>query len=236
MVTLFSQEYGKITAIAYGARRPKSRVAGTLQPFAVVDVELARAKGLPKIKQCVIIQSFRKLRADLAYMAYASLIAELVAILCPEQQPEPEVYDLVLAAFNLLQQRNPRVVTLACIWQLLALTGFYPQYKHCLQCGQEISFPAYFDAAEGGAVCLSCGATSKLPLLSQQAGEFLDRLINLNWRQPPSFTVTGAALIEVEKILAQYLLMRLERPLKSLTFLNLLHHASPDKSAPMWEQ
>jgi DNA repair protein RecO (recombination protein O) len=236
MVTLFSKEFGKITAIAYGARRPKNRLAGALQPFAIVDVALASAKSTASVRQCEVKHSFRELREDLTYMAYAMFITEIVTDLWPERQPEPALFELVPAAFSLLTQQNPRIVTLACIWQLLAIAGFCPEYKHCLKCGQAIVYPAFFDIEGGGSVCAGCGSGSRLRKISDPGGLFLERLLTLDWHNPGQFTVRGSALIEIEEILAAFLVLRLERPLKSLSFINLLNTTIPDKTAIKGEQ
>lgn len=218
MVTLFSREYGKITAIAYGARRPKSRLSGGMQTFMHIDAALAPGKNLDSIKQYEGKNSFRLIREDLTCMAYGVFIAELVTELCPERQPEPLVFDLLLDIFTLISDRNPRLVALAGAWQLLSLTGFLPEYKKCICCGQQISTPAYFVASAGGLACSICKATDSIEI-SAPAVSFLDILLRLDLQNPGHFKVSGSALLETEKMLARYLTYHLDKPLKSLDFI-----------------
>jgi DNA repair protein RecO (recombination protein O) len=218
MVTLLSREFGKITAVAYGARRPRSRLAAGMQTFMHADLSLQDGKNLDSIKQYEARNPFRQLREDLTCMAYATFLAELAAELCPERQPEPLVFDLLIQLFHFVSLRNPRVVALAGAWQLLALTGYSPEYQHCVVCNRELHFPAYFDTTAGGGVCLECGHSGLLSF-HQSTAEFIDILLGLNWSNPGHFSVSGAALTQSEKILAAYLLCQTDRPLKSMDFI-----------------
>jgi len=218
MVTLFSREYGKITAMAYGARRTRSPLAGAVQPFIHADLVLATGKNVESIKQCEIKQPFRILREDLIAMAYATFLGELVAELWPEREAEPAVFELLLAALGLMGSRSPRICALACAWQLLALGGFRPEFGSCTSCGQPLTFPTYFSSAAGGSVCGDCGNTGLLEL-SQEVSAFLDRLLRLEWSNPDHFSVTGAVLMQTERLLADFIGYRLDKSLKSMAFI-----------------
>ncbi len=221
MVTLFSREHGKLSALAYGARRPRNELAGCVQPFAHVDLALATGRNIEALKQCAIRRSFRELREDLDKMAYATLLAELVAELWPEREPEPAAFDLLLAAFALLASRNVRVASLAAALQLLAMAGFRPEYEHCVICGQELLCPARFDAAAGGGVCAACAEPHMTPF-GVEGRDFLARMLELDLANPGHFSVIGAVLMETERLLGEFLTWRLDKPLRSLAFIATL--------------
>jgi len=183
-----------------------------------VDLVLATGKGIDSIKQCAIRRSFRELREDLDKMAYAALLAELVAELWPEREPEPETFERLLAAFALLGSRNARITALAAALQLLSLAGFRPEFENCVACGRPLAFPARFDPAAGGGVCEGCGEPHLAPFTAE-GKEFLARLLALDLAAPGSFSVTGAALMETERLLGEFLTWRLDKPLKSLAFI-----------------
>jgi DNA repair protein RecO (recombination protein O) len=218
MVTLFSREYGKISAMAYGARRPKSMLSGSTQPFIHAEMALAAGKSMDSVKQCEIKRSFREIREDLVKMAYANFLAELVVELWPEREADPAVFDLLLAAFNLIGKRNPRLTALACALQLLSLAGFRPEFGQCVVCGQAVNYPARFSATAGGSVCTACAQPHLLECTAETI-VFIDRLLSLNWREPGEFTVTGAVLMQAEKLLADFITCRLDKPLKSMAFI-----------------
>lgn len=218
MVTLFSRDYGKLTTVAYGARRPRSALAGSCQPFVHADLSLMTGKNLELLRQCEIRRSFRELREDLDKMAYANFLAELTAELWPERVADVAAFDLLLACFDVLAERNPRITALAAAVQLLALAGLRPELDNCLVCGQPIAFPAHFDPRAGGALCLSCATESQLAY-TEDIKLFIERLSDLDWQSPGHFTVTGAVLLQAEKLLTDFMIWHLERPLKSLAFI-----------------
>lgn len=221
LVVLFSRDLGKLTAAAYGARRPRSRLAGTVQSFALVDVSLLPGRTLESIGQCEVRRSFRELREDLNLMTYAAFLTELVSELWPERSPEPSAFEVLYGALSLMSQRNPRLVSLAGAWQLLALAGFHPEYERCVACGQVLALPAYFDACAGGGVCPVCEHDGMLPLDEAVCG-FVEHLLNVNWQQPQHFKVSGASLLQAEKMLIEFIAHRIERPLKSVRFIQMM--------------
>lgn len=218
MVTLFSREYGKITAFANGARRPKSPLAGGMQLFTHLDVRLTAGKNYDSIKQCEIKHSFRHVQEDFNCMAYGTFIAELVAELCPERQPEPQVFDLLIEVLLVLSLRNPRVVALAWAWQLLFIMGYYPEFKECVSCGQVLTLPGYFSLSNGGCVCTTCDHTDLLEV-NDKIYNFITCLLHIDWKNPVEFTVSGTVLMQTEKILMEYLTHCLDKPLKSMKFI-----------------
>ena len=218
VVTLYSRQWGKLEAVAYGSRLAKSRLGGCMQPFSCVRVSLTADGVLATIKQCEIIHSFRELREDIMLVSYASLLAELVKELWPERQSDPAVYDTLLAAFGLLSRRNPRITALACGWQLVALAGFQPQWTHCLVCETTVENGAGFSVSQGGTLCLQC-QEQPLPEFSSEMMILLRILLQLNWQQPGKFTVSSSALREMECLFENYVTYHLEKPLKSLAFI-----------------
>lgn len=221
IITLFTRDYGKVVAMAYGVRRAKNHFAGTLQQFMHLEVVLASGKNMESIKQCDIKNSFKEVRDNLDYMAYGALMLELVNELCPERQAEPLIFDLLLAGINQLSQHNPRLVALAVSWQLLALSGFCPEYEKCISCGDMLTGNAFFDAKAGGGVCPNCADTS-LHGFSMAAREFLICLLALDLESPSPFKVSGLALKQVEAILLTYVKVCIDKPLKSISFINEL--------------
>ena len=226
LVVLFSRELGKISAAAYGARRTRSRLAGAVQGYALVEVSLLPGRNLESIGQCEVKRSFSELREDLTLMTYAAFLTELVSELWPEHSPEPSAFDVLKGALSLLSARNPRLVSLAGAWQLLALAGFHPEYERCVNCGQALALPAYFDACAGGGVCTVCEHEDMQPLNDAVCG-FVDHLLNVNWKNPQHFKVSGSSLLQAEKMLIEFISHRIERPLKSVRFIQMMKATDP---------
>ena len=121
IVTLLSPTYGKITAAAYGCRRPKSPLAASMQPFSWLDIQLSKGEKMDTVRQCEHKGFFSDLYEDLTAMAYASFIAELAKELCSEDEPQAEIYEKLLKILPCLTKFNPRICALASAYQILVL-------------------------------------------------------------------------------------------------------------------
>ncbi len=222
MVTLFSREYGIITAMAYGARKQKSKLSGGLQPFTHLNLLMANGKGMDSVKQCEVQTSFRELREDLTKLAYANFIAELTLGLWPEHQAEPAAFDMLFVVLSLLVKRNSRIASLAGAWHLMALAGYQPEYEYCAQCGCKITLPAHFSFSEGGATCKACSPCA-ITSFDQSDKTFLDKLLSMNLNKPDEFSVNAKTLTVGENLLYGFVRHQLERPLKSLDFISKIN-------------
>lgn len=221
IATLFSKDFGKISAISYGCRRPKSRMAGAMQIFSQLEVSVAEGNSIDVIRNCDVKFSNIQVRDDLEIMAYGMFVAELIIEFYPDKQEDKFIYQMLLGVINLLSKKNPRLVALAAGYQILNHSGCQPTYDHCVECGGSIAEQFYFSIEKAGCICPSCKETETLQI-DIKTVEFIKNLISLDWHSPNTFTVNGKVLVEAETLLMQYLLFVLEKPLKSIAFINQL--------------
>ena len=225
VITLFTPEYGKRVVIARGVRKPASRKAGHLEPFTHAALMLARGKSWDVITSAQTVTSFRALRENLDLTAYAYYFSELLDAFVQEEDPHPELYDLLLNAFRYLETSPTPALTAR--WYELALlrdVGFAPQLFQCVHCGQRLQ-PVlnYFSHARGGVLCPAHGEGVKgavpLPLNIFKVLRFVQtqpytHIIQLN--------LHPSTLRQTEKLMNDYLRFLLERRLKSRQFIRLL--------------
>ncbi|MBA2451263.1 MAG: DNA repair protein RecO [Chloroflexi bacterium] len=159
IVVLFTRQRGKLRAVAKGVRRTTSRLAGHLELFTRVELQMARGRELDIVTQAEIRDSFRGLREDLTRTSHAYFVAELADVLTEEQAEQPEVFDLLTATFGALETAlDPRLVVDHYQIKLLDLVGFRPSLSTCLLCREELR-PGMnaFSPFLGGALCPRCG-------------------------------------------------------------------------------
>lgn len=224
IVTLFTRDFGKLTVLAYGLRKPKSSLAGCIQLFSRIDAHIETGKNVDVLRQAGLLQSNRLLREDLYRMAYAALVVEVTAELWPERDAHQTVYEILCFAMQLLSERNPRIAAIAVCWQLLSLAGFQPEIDQCVYCGNnDQSLLLSFDNEAGGVACNACRGLSRFQLeLSKSGYSLLKRLIMLNLAAPERFSASISAIEETEKLLLQYLSHRLDKQLHAASFIHSL--------------
>ncbi|HLR70614.1 MAG TPA: DNA repair protein RecO, partial [Pseudogracilibacillus sp.] len=89
LITVFTKQFGKLTAISRGANKPKSKLSAVSQAFIQGDFLIYVSKGLSTIQQGQIIQSFRHIREDIEKTAYAAYMIELTDKTLESKNPIP---------------------------------------------------------------------------------------------------------------------------------------------------
>ena len=220
MLRLFSRDHGKITAAAFGARRPKSPLASGLQMFHTVELSLSTGERVDTVRGCRLVHRFPHLETDLAAMAYASFIAEVLLELMPDGAPQPEVYDWLPCVLAACGAKNPRIVALAAGFQLLGFAGLGLSFDACAVSGAAIEGDAFFSAAEGGALSLTAAAeiAAKRPY-PESLRRLLSTLSVIDWAAPPVFTAKKSDVMAGEALLVAYLQETFGHGLRSLKFI-----------------
>ena len=155
IVTLMTAGRGKVRAVAKGVRRTTSKFGGRLEPLSNVRLLCWQGRELDIVNQAEVTDSFRGVRQDLARMAKAFTVLEVVDQLAQERHANPRLYDMVVGALRALEARDAALLVPAFCLKALALEGSAPVVEECVSCGQRDDLVA-FDIAEGGALCRSC--------------------------------------------------------------------------------
>ena len=157
VLTLLTDTHGKLRAVARGIRRPKSRMAGHLEPLMYSRLMLARGRMMPVIAGVETIQGFSKLRTNLDATARALVCVELVDAFSPEEQANPSVLELLLEALEWLEAGEGDRLLRYFEIQLLQRAGYMPELQRCVACRAAVVPEQHaFSPALGCVVCLSC--------------------------------------------------------------------------------
>ena len=151
-------------------------------------------------------------------LAYGAIIGETAESLLGDEEPQEEIFQLLVDAYRLLPKRNKRLVTDSTLLKLLALCGLQPILDSCTSCNEPVTEDGFFSLVQGGFLCKNCALGEELPM-SLGTRDLMEQLLQLDLAQPPNFTVRGRELMEMEKILHAFIVYQTDRPLHSLDFL-----------------
>lgn len=154
-------------------------------------------------------------------MAYGSFVAEFLREFLPEGQPEPEMFDQLLAVLQAFGRRNPRVTAVAAVYQLMEYTGMQLHYEHCVHCGKSIEGDAYFLSSAGGVLCSDCREQDAIEFPADLR-QFILRLRDFDWQEDKPVKIRSGLLVQAEQLLLEHLQALLGRPMKSLAFIRQL--------------
>lgn len=162
VLTLYTRELGKLSALAKGARRLKSPFQAGLDLLSVCDIVVLHkaSDALDLLTEAVLAERFEPLRRDLPALYAACYVAELLDALTDRQDPHPKLFDAARVTLRHLGDpvsRPSRVLRfeLACLREL----GLMPALDTCVHCGREPRAPGdrvAFGLATGGVLCADC--------------------------------------------------------------------------------
>ena len=164
ILRLLTAENGLQSVLARGARRPKSRYGGILEPFTdgVASFYHREHRDLHNLAGFELGRSRQGLGRDLVRFGGASLLAEII-LRTGSPQAAPEVFAHMRASLAALEEApagEVEPVALARAWSLIATLGFGPALDQCVGCGIELEPDAglFFDYTAGGLHCGRCAA------------------------------------------------------------------------------
>lgn len=158
IVTLMTEEHGKVRAVAKGVRRTTSKFGSRLEPLSHVALLGWQGRGdLDTINQVEVVDTFRVVREDLDRMASAMSMLEVVDQIGQERHANPRLYAMLVGALAALADQDSPMVAPAFFLKALALEGSAPVLDMCVSCGEEdASVLVAFDLVEGGVLCRTC--------------------------------------------------------------------------------
>lgn len=226
VLTVLTPSDGKIELIAKGARKTTSRKAGHLELFVHAALIVAQGRTWDIITEVQTVESFRHLRDNLEAIAAASYICELIDGFAETGDELRPIWDLALLALRVLDQAAEQSAPPPNLlpWfdlQLLSLTGFQPQLFRCLACEKPLEPTVNFLALhEGGVLCPQCAPQrTDVEALDADTLKLLRFFQSQPWPAVAAVAVRTSILRRVESVLNRYLIVTLERQVRSTLFL-----------------
>lgn len=210
IVTLFSADRGRLSAIAKGAKRSKRRFVNKLEIFTYLQVHYQQKNEgtLAFLREAEIHTSFLNIRLHLDLYIIASIIREFLLLAIKDGQPEINIFRLSLWAFHQLDNKeNPRQVLVLFLIHFFNYIGYRPDFATCAGCHKEVHGGSRyrFNSASGQLLCASCSPQNRssrplsygtIKIIQNSQDQPLDRLHRLKF--------SGAILLESLQLLHNF--------------------------------
>jgi len=159
IVTLFTEERGKIDAVAKGVRRAKSQLAGRLEFVTEAALTMHRGRNLDVITGADIECAHWTSIVDPGAYATAHVVAELVDAFCEIDLALPDIYTLLRGVLRALAASpDPASLVPRFELRLLGALGCAPESDGGVRCSSACDgAAAWADLEAGGLVCERCG-------------------------------------------------------------------------------
>jgi DNA repair protein RecO (recombination protein O) len=163
IVRLATREAGVQSALARGARRPRSRFGSALDLFAqgTAELHLKEGRDLQTLSAFDVSQSRADIGNDLGRFASASAVSELVLRFGALADVQPRLFDVLASALDEIATALAPDATeagLAGAWRLVAELGFAPVLSTCSNCHTPVATAddLPFHHSAGGVLCGRC--------------------------------------------------------------------------------
>lgn len=223
LLTLLTPQYGKIRAIAKGARRPTARSAGHVELYTVAEMVIAEGRNLNVVTQIDLIEPFLALHDELNRIAYANLFAELVDRFSVDSEENPRAYDLLVAGLGWLCESEVDLRLAARYFELrlLGVMGYAPSLFDCAVSGETLQPEDQFYSAEDGGVVSPAYASGHSYMISLPLNDFkiLRHFMRYSWSEVKRLKLNPENYFKLEQVLHTTITYLLEQRLQSVAFL-----------------
>lgn len=176
IVVFLTADRGKKRGVAQGARRPRSRFTGGLEPLTRARVAYFEREHRELVRLSYVEATRSPFDAGSAEaLSYVGYFAELIDEWAPEADPNERLYRLGAAVLDALATAVPvdRLARYFEYW-LLRLQGVYPSILACHRCAATLSDTgAFISTRHGGLTCPRCQPDDSGVDLSEEALAFL---------------------------------------------------------------
>ncbi|MGA8264493.1 MAG: DNA repair protein RecO [Ignavibacteriaceae bacterium] len=139
IVSLFTKEMGKISAILKGARSPKSKIGMKIDPINYVEVVFYNkdTRDLQIISSADLLEHYSKIKEDLEKLKYAYSVIELVKNLTPEHEQNVRLFNGIVRILSLFESSgdSPNLIFARFFLFFLHEIGYEVQLEKCMSCG-----------------------------------------------------------------------------------------------------
>ncbi len=131
ILTVLTPNLGKISVLAKGVRRLKSRRAPHLELFNEVELVLHQGRRFDIVTESKVLNNFPALRNDLKLVGFAYYLTEVIAKILPDRQSHPEIYSLCHSGLSRISlapnsQNLVKEIVIELLWEL----GYLPRRQY----------------------------------------------------------------------------------------------------------
>lgn len=223
LVWLYTEKFGKITAVVRGAKKSKSKFLSLTLPLCYGEYMLYKGKNMYTIQEGKIINSFQGLLNNLDKLTYSSYLCELIDIAYSDNEVNADIFRNLVATMYLLNTDalEYELLIRAFELKLLKSTGYNLSLNNCTICRKAISTSNYISLSYYGGVCEECPKEHGL-FISRGAYNSLKFLMNMSIDKLYRLNLNEEIKAEIEKVTTFLISNNYTKKPKSLEMLKFI--------------
>ena len=223
LIWAYCEELGKITFIAKGAKKSKSKNLSLTLPLCFGEYIFFKGRNLYNLQEGKIINSFQGLLNNLDKLTYSSYVCELIDICVQDAEVNKELFRDFITCLYLLNTdaMDYELLIRAFELRLLSATGYRVEFEKCCMCKKSIVTSDYISLSHFGGVCVECNKEHGL-YISRAGYNALRFLNNTSMDKIYRLNVNKDIKKQIEKVTTFIINSNYSRKPKSLEMLNYI--------------
>jgi DNA repair protein RecO (recombination protein O) len=211
IVSLFTKDSGKISAIVKGGKTSKAGTSKFIDPPNHLQVIFYNkpSRDVQLISGAEIISHYPRIKEDYDRLKFAYAVVELLKKILPDNEANPRLFKGVLRIFDLLEEGKelPEVSFGRFFMFFLKESGYELQINHCASCGKTTDNAALLSYNfEIGILCGTCSEENMISFhINSELFRYLVCLKNNINVQNPGNKIPGIALNLMERFLKHHI-------------------------------
>ena len=223
LIWAYCEELGKITFIAKGAKKSKSKNLSLTLPLCFGEYIFFKGRNLYNLQEGKIINSFQGLLNNLDKLTYSSYVCELIDICVQDAEVNKTLFRDFITCLYLLNTdaMDYELLIRAFELRLLNATGYGLEFDKCCICKKSIGTSDYISLSHFGGVCVECNKEHGL-YISRAGYNALRFLNNTPMDKIYRLNVNKEIKNQIEKVTTFIINSNYSRKPKSLEMLNYI--------------
>ena len=207
IVSLYTKDFGKLSAIIKGGRSPKSKVGMVVDPLNYIQVVFYKkdTRELQIISSADLITHFTAIKEDIDKLKYSHAILELLKNLTVDHEANERLFKGVIRILTLINSNNEPAIVLFGRFFLFFLSelGYELQLEKCAVCGRtNLKNMELSHNFELGILCSDCRQTHvEFFSINQELFSYLYCLKNSKKIELTNMAVAERAIVFMERYL-----------------------------------
>ena len=223
LLWMYTEELGKVTCIAKGAKRSKSQLLSVTLPLCFGEYLLFKGKNLYNLQEGKIINYFQGLLNNLEKLTYSSYLCELIDICVENDEVNSALFKEFMICLYLLSTDalDYELLVRAFELRLLEATGYNLELDRCCICKKKISVADYISLSHYGGVCDECNKEYGF-FISKPAYNALRFLKNTSMDKVYRLNVNDEIKKQMERVITNIIANNYSKRPKSLEMLSYI--------------
>lgn len=224
VLIVFTKDLGKIQVKAKGLRKMTAKMAGHLEMFNHVELELIKGRSFYIVIGAQILESFNSIKTDLDRTGVFYYFCEILDKILEEGVSHKNTFKFLMDLLEKLKTPEEDALLLTLFFEInvLAYLGFKPEFMVCVGCREDISgHKFYFSSEKGGVLCETCSEKDFfVNNISPNSIKLMRIVLSNQYDILKSIKMDRSVPLEIKSMNKYFIEHILGRELKSAGFIN----------------